>query len=83
MASSKPIIWMIEAYNNPVEKSGGGFVIEPGNVEELVKTIEHCASLDKGELDELGDKGYQYLKRNYSYKVLGDKWETLVLDLLC
>jgi len=80
MASSKPIIWMIEAYNNPVEKSGGGFVIEPGNVEELVKTIEHCASLDKGELDELGDKGYQYLKRNYSYKVLGDKWETLVLD---
>jgi glycosyltransferase involved in cell wall biosynthesis len=78
MAASKPIIWMIEAYNNPVKESGGGFVVEPGNVDELVETIDQCASLDKRELIELGGKGYKYLLENYSYSVLGDKWETLV-----
>jgi glycosyltransferase involved in cell wall biosynthesis len=78
MAASKPIIWMIEAYNNPVKESGGGFVVEPGNVGELVKTINQCASLDKRELTELGGKGYKYLLENFSYSVLGDKWETLV-----
>lgn len=80
MAAKKPIIWMIEACNNLVKDSGGGFDVEPGNVDELVKTIEYCASLETKKLVELGNIGHEYLLSNYSYNVLGDQWDALVQE---
>ncbi len=80
MAARKPLIWMIDACNNLVKDSGGGFCVEPGDVDELVKTIEYAAALEKSELHHLGDKGYEYLLSNCSYRVLGAKWHDLVLS---
>ncbi len=79
MAASKPIIWMVEAYNNPVKESGGGVIVEPNNVAKLVEAIEICAEQDAAELSLLGKLGFDYLKKNHSYEVLGVKWEQLIL----
>jgi len=79
MAAGKPILWMIEAFNNPVRDSGGGIIIEPGNVPELVKAIDKCTVINKEELSELGNLGFNFLKKNFSYKVLGIKWLNLIL----
>lgn len=80
MAAQKPILWMIEAFNNPVKDSGGGFVIEPSNVPMLVNAIEDCFNSEKEELERLGMLGFFYLKENYSYEVLGEKWAELVSE---
>jgi len=81
MASAKPIIWMIDAYNNPVRESGGGFLVEPENIEELVQIIDTSSRMDKEELYKFGQKGYKYLENNYSYEVLGSKWNNLIKEV--
>jgi glycosyltransferase involved in cell wall biosynthesis len=79
MAAAKPILWMVEACNNPVKVSGGGFLVRPGSLNDLVKQINYASNLDKTTLSELGQKGYSYLLENYSYQVLGKQWEQLIL----
>jgi len=78
MAAKKPIIWSIEAYNNPVKESGGGFLVKPGNISELIDAISKCIELSEEELISIGEKGANYLENNYSYKFLGDRWNDLV-----
>ena len=78
MAARRPLIWMIHAHNNIVKDSGGGFTVEPGDVDQLTQTIELAASLEDSELCRLGDKGYEYMVSNCSYRVLGGRWHDLV-----
>lgn len=78
MAMSKPIIWSIEAYNNPVKESGGGFVTMPGDAASLANIIEDCSKMNPEDLRVIGDKGLKYLQKNFSYDVLGEKWNDLV-----
>jgi glycosyltransferase involved in cell wall biosynthesis len=78
MASGKPILWMVDAFNNPVRESGGGFEIEAGNPLALVDAIEQCASMSKNDLIAMGRKSYSFIEKNHSYDVLGQKWGKLV-----
>lgn len=78
MASSKPIIWMIEAFNNPVKDANCGFLVESGNTEQLYLTIGKAIEMDKDNLRKLGKNGRKYLEQNFSYEVLGVKWNDLV-----
>jgi len=81
MATRKPILWMIEAYNNPVRESGGGVLIEPSNVTKLVEAIVICIEKESTDLSELGNLGFEYLQQNHSYEVLGSKWAELVSEV--
>ncbi|MBL4900942.1 MAG: glycosyltransferase family 4 protein [Colwellia sp.] len=83
MAASKPILWMIDAFNNPVRESGGGVVIEPGNIGGLVAAIETCAAKGATELSMQGRLGFVYLNEKHSYEVLGHKWDKLVSEFDC
>lgn len=82
MASSKPIIWMIDAYNNPVKESNGGFVVQAGSVNELCNTLEKAIKINKRELKKLGKNGFEYLEKNFSYEVLGEKWNDLIVKVV-
>ncbi len=77
MAAGKPILWMIDAYNNPVEKSSCGFSVLPGDVGGLVQLINKASTLPKDELEEMGARGYDYLCKNHCYDVLGRQWNSL------
>lgn len=81
MAARKPMLWMVDACNNPVQESGGGVVVEAGNVSKLVEAIEQVVEMDKETLRNLGELGFRFLEENNSYRVLGDRWEELVLEV--
>jgi glycosyltransferase involved in cell wall biosynthesis len=82
MAASKPVIWMVEACNNPIEKSGGGWTVKPGDVGALQLVIEQAAKLSTEELELIGIKARQYLEENHSYRVLGKLWEKFLISVL-
>lgn len=77
MSAAKPIIWMVQACNNPVSASGGGWTIQPGDLNHLEKTIHETLHMSKADLDALGIKGRKYLEKEHSYNVLGKRWEDL------
>jgi glycosyltransferase involved in cell wall biosynthesis len=82
MAAAKPIIWMVQACNNPVSASGGGWTVQPENIDGLEKTIRQAFSMRKADLNALGAKGRKYLEKEHSYDVLGKRWEDLFRQTL-
>ncbi len=82
MAAAKPIIWMVQACNNPVAASGSGWTIQPNNLKHLVKTIQGVLDMSVVDLEKLGNMGRQYLEKEHSYNVLGKRWENLFNEII-
>lgn len=82
MAAAKPIIWMVQACNNPVAESGCGWTIQPENVNHLVKTIQDVLQMSIADLEKLGRLGRRYLEKEHSYNVLGKRWENLFQETI-
>lgn len=78
MAARKPVIWMVDACNNPIDESGGGWSVSPGNITELVKVIKRAAGMARRERERMGDSARAYLERKHSYRVLGMQWQALL-----
>ena len=77
MAAARPIIWMIDAANNPVEDSGCGISVRPGDVSALCRTVIEFRNMPYASRREMGDKGFQHLAERFSYRVLGANWQRL------
>lgn len=82
MASAKPVIWAVNAYNDPVLDSGCGVSIDPGNTDQIVNSIISLKELPAERLLEMGGLGRVHLEENYSYNVLGNQWETVFRDVV-
>lgn len=82
MAASKPVIWMVDACNNPIAESGGGWTVKAGDVDALQAVIEQANNTSAEELELIGFKARQYLEENHSYRVLGELWERFLLSVL-
>jgi len=79
LASGRPIVCAIKSGNNPVSDSGAGIVIEPGSSEILAKAFLEMVSFTPEKRIEMGQKGIDYIKKNYDIKVLADKMEELFI----
>ena len=78
MLAKKPILWMIDAYNNPITESGSGIKIKAGDSDALTRAITNFNLMDKKHLSRLGLLGYEYLKKYNNYEALGEKWNLIV-----
>ena len=75
MSCAKPILLAIDgvARELVVEKAASGFYIEPENPDEFADKILEVYN-QKEKLKEMGQRGYEYVKENFSRKALAEKY---------
>lgn len=73
MALKKPIIMGVDGESREIVNNAEcAFNIEPENFNELVNII-NTARADYTSLENMGEKGYNFLKKNFSRKILSNK----------
>ena len=74
MLAKKPILESSEKIKDPVELSGGGIIVKPESAEAIVKGILKLYNLPKEELQKIGNKGYNYVKKYHNFEYLSNKY---------
>ena len=74
MMARLPILYAIEAGNNPVKEAGCGFTVQAESSEDLAKSIKEMASLSDISRMEMGVRGREYALANHAYDVLAKKF---------
>lgn len=70
MYIGKPIIFAVEAGNNPVDEAKCGFTVKADNPLELASLIKKILKMPKKHLEKLGGNGRKYVVKHNDYKVL-------------
>lgn len=74
MLGAKPIIYAIDAPNNPISESGAGFSCEPENAMEISSAINSLGSMTLKDRIEMGMKGRYWIVNNRDYRVLAEQF---------
>lgn len=82
MSVAKPILFVSEMTENIVEIAQCGFVEKSSNIKQIAKSIELISQMPPSKLEKLGKNGYDYLQNHYSIKVLCDKLENVLKEVL-
>ena len=77
MASRKPIIIAGDPSNNIINKASCGISIPPENSEKMAEAIIKLYKMSPEEREEMGRRGYEYVKKNHDIPVLVDKLEKI------
>jgi glycosyltransferase involved in cell wall biosynthesis len=72
MYAKKPILWAVEAGNNPVEEAECGVSVPLNNIEKLKESILELKLLSKEKREELGQNGYNFVNTHHSYRMLAE-----------
>lgn len=78
MAAARPVLWAVEAGNNIAEEAGCGISAMAENVKDIANAITKFAELTESELNIMGDRGLQYLKKNHSNADLADTYLSIM-----
>lgn len=74
MFAGKPIIYAIDAPDDPVAESGCGISCEAENAEEIAKAIDRLADMTAEERGAIGQRGYEWLIENRDYRKLAQRF---------
>lgn len=80
MMGGKPILYMVDAPNNYVEKYNCGIVVEGDSSEVLEKGIEKLIMLTNEESNTLGENGRMAAENIFNYKSLSKSFEEIMLE---
>lgn len=78
MAVGKPIIFAVNAVNNPVSDSGCGLTVESNNSKEIASAIKKLYHSSEFDREVLSKKAYQYARKHFDYSALTDKLEEVI-----
>lgn len=81
-AMKRPVIFGVETPYNPVEKYRAGISIKPSDPHELAEAIVRLSLLPKNELDDMGDRGKQFVMQHHHIKPLTDSLEKVMLEAI-
>jgi len=74
LMASKPIIYAINAGNDPVREAGAGISVEPYNTEELEDALHRFCAMTKAERNAMGMNGRRYALENLEWEILGRRY---------
>jgi glycosyltransferase involved in cell wall biosynthesis len=74
MLAAKPVIYAIDAPDDPVAESGCGISCEAENAEEIAKAIDELSYMNNQELEVMGQRGQQWLIENRDYAMLAKRF---------
>jgi glycosyltransferase involved in cell wall biosynthesis len=78
MLAGLPVIFSIDAGNNPVAEAGCGFSVPPGDADLIAQAMLSVDGLSRQQRREMGGKGRDYVLRKHEYSQLAKSY----LDLL-
>jgi glycosyltransferase involved in cell wall biosynthesis len=79
---AKPIIWAIEAFNDPVKEAGAGISIPPEDPVALAEAVKEIFYMKYEDRLEMGLRGREYVIKNHDFKILASRLENALLDLI-
>lgn len=75
LACSRPVVACLDGEGRRiVEGSGGGWVVPPGEPEELAAAVRRVMDEDPARLREMGCRGRDYVGREYSRTAIADRY---------
>jgi len=78
MYAKLPIIYAIEAGNNPVAECQCGYSVAPDKPEDIATALETMAALPAMARRAMGERGYQYGLQHHHYPTLANQYLTLL-----
>lgn len=74
MMASKPILYSVEASNDPVSEAKCGISVKAEDENEIVDAIEKFMTLSEEERAIMGRNGKEFVIRNHKYDVLAERF---------
>lgn len=74
MMASLPVIYAVEASNDPVKDSNCGISVPAENPEAIVEAVMKIKNLSEEEKIKMGGNGKKYVLDNHMYEGLADKF---------
>lgn len=75
-ALGRPIIYAVNAGNDPVSANNAGITIEPDNPEALASAVEAMISLTPEERKQMGLRAREYAERNHAMEIIAARFES-------
>jgi len=82
MAAGKPIIFSVNAANDPVQEIKCGLSILPENPEMMAEAIIELYKMSPEERKKMGQRGREYVEKYYSIPILVDKLEKVIQEVI-
>ncbi len=76
LLASRPVIFALDSYNNPIADAGAGLTVDAENPEALAVAIIRLKNTPEGEKREMGIRGRQFVLSEFDYAVLAGRLET-------
>ena len=77
MLAKKPVLVSSNKIKDPVELSGAGIIVEPESEDAIVKGLIELYGMSDEEYRNMGEKGYEYVKKHHNFDFLSDKYSKL------
>ncbi len=74
MMAARPIIYAVEASNDPVKDCGCGISVPAENPKAVAEAVQKIKELSKQEAEAMGKKGKEYVLENHMYEPLAIKF---------
>lgn len=74
MLAKKPILYAVEASNNPIKEASCGITAEAENAGSIAKSVVEFSLLPRETLLEMGENAYRYVVTNHDYRVLSERF---------
>jgi len=82
MAAGKPVIFSVQAANNPVEDSHCGITVPPKDPQALAEAIISLSEMSVQEREEMGLRGRKYVARHHDISVLAERLERTLEEVV-
>lgn len=81
MLAGLPVIFAVDAGNDPVTEAGCGFTVPAGDDFEISDALKRISKMTDGERLEMGGRGRRYVLENHDYRSLARRYlERLQLE---
>lgn len=81
LAAGKPIIFSVEARNNPIEEAHCGLSVPPQAPQALAEAIVKLYQMAKKEREAMGRRGREYVEKHHAIPVLAEKLMRCIEDI--
>ena len=75
MSVARPIIFSVNAINNPVKEAGCGLTVPPRDPKALAEAIIQLYQMPEEEREAMGRRGREYVERHHDIRKLGERLE--------
>jgi glycosyltransferase involved in cell wall biosynthesis len=82
LASGRPIVYAMQASNDPVREANAGITVEPENSKAIASAIIAMANMSDAERKSMGRRGYEFACKHYDIHVLAERLEKSLTSVL-